>query len=247
MDGISLTRIARAALLPAMIGISAAVPARGDDPVASVAGPASTRPAATTPAPRVVRRHPKPHELQRQARPDRPGFSPPIGDRRPPDPSADRPASDPTLPSSWWPRPAGADGAAAGRRIGAGRPPPMPRRPTVRRSTGGATAARRPAGDASVRRTQAGAPDLTAAPLPARGRGPADRPPGDAAGGQRRRAGRPVDHPPTGPLRRLTSNPDLVALRQGNPIAPRPRPSRSPGTSPPRSTPPSGSTTGRSP
>ena len=45
----------------------------------------------------------------------------------------------------------------------------------------------------------------------------------------------------------LTGNPDLVTLRQGNPLAPPPRPSRSRGTFPPRSTRPSGSTSGRSP
>ncbi len=58
MDGISLTRIARAALLPALFGMTAADSARGDDPVASDNGPAASRPDASTPAPRIVRRHP---------------------------------------------------------------------------------------------------------------------------------------------------------------------------------------------
>ena len=52
MDGMSLTRMARAALLPAVIGMSAAGGARGDDPIPYDDGStASRRPSTSTPAP----------------------------------------------------------------------------------------------------------------------------------------------------------------------------------------------------
>ena len=85
----------------------------------------------------------------------------------------------------------------------------------------GAPAARRPASDAALRRTQAGGPDLTAAPLP----------------GGMRMAAQPIPPPVMPPAvdtaalggqsislqtalyGALTSNPDLVSMRQGNPLA----------------------------
>ena len=166
MDGISLTRMARAALLPAVIGMSAAGPARGDDPVAVRRRLDRLRVARTAidPGPGVVRRHPEPHELQRQARPDRPGFSravelPPAV--RPVSRSSRHPIADiavllvaqaggagPSAPRSGL-------AGTSGRRADDG---PIERRPTVpRRSSRRPRRLRRPAGDAALRRTQAGA------------------------------------------------------------------------------------------
>ena len=57
-----LTGIARAAVLPALIGISAAAPARGDDPVAVRRPPRLHSPGCNDPGPAIVRRPPKSHE-----------------------------------------------------------------------------------------------------------------------------------------------------------------------------------------
>ena len=217
MDGIALTRIARAVVLPAMLGISAANPARGDDPVASVAGPASTRPAATTPAPSSFGGLRSPMSYSARPAPTGPGSSRPSA-------TADRPtrqpiasASTPALPSSWWPRPVGTTAPAVKDR--GWQTSPMGGA-TVRRSSGGAPAARRPASDAAVRRIQAGAPDLTAAPLPAVGAGQPTAPPVMPPAVNAAELGGQSITLQLAMYGALTSNPDLVALRQGNPIAP---------------------------
>ena len=236
MDGISLTRIARAAVLPAMIGISAAAPARGDDPVASVAGSASTRPAAKIPAPRSFGGIRSPMSYSARPAPTGPGSSRPSATAARPTRHPIASASSPALPSSWWPRPVGATAPAVKDRgwqtspIGGA---------TVRRSSGGRAggeAAGRRRGGYGERRREG---PTSRQPPCRRSRRPAVRPTGHAADGQRHRAGRPVDQPPDSPCTgHSTSNPDLVALRQGEPDSRRPpRPSRSPGISPPRSIP----------
>ena len=197
MDGISLTRIARAAVLPAMIGISAADPARGDDPVAVRRRPRLHSPGCNDPGPAIVRRHPKSHELQRQARRDRPRFFPPIGDRRPADPSADRHGIRPHSAIFLVAKAGGAHGPGGEDR--GWQTSPMGGA-TVRRSSGGAPAARRPAGDAAVRRTQAGAAGPDGRPrCRRRPRCQPIAPAGDAAGGQRRRARRASRSPSSSP------------------------------------------------
>ena len=231
MDGISLTRIARAALLPVVIGISAVPLARGDDPVTYDSAPtASGRRDASNPAsasfggvrsPRNSSASPAPAGPSSLA-PSTTGVSP---TRR------QIAGSVPALPSAWWPKPeppkpAAPRPAAADR----GWQPPPTGRTTRRPTTVGANAqpraaaagpvARRPAGDASLRRTQAGTPDMTAAPLPggaaAQPIGVPEMPPAVNAselGGQSLTLQLAL-------YGALTSNPDLVALRQGNALAP---------------------------
>jgi cobalt-zinc-cadmium efflux system outer membrane protein len=235
MDGISLTRIARAALLPAVIGMSAANSARGDDPAASDDHPAALRPDASTPAPASFGGIHSPRILS--ARPAPAGPSSPRSSTNRPSQGRQKVAasSTPSLPPSGWssrsdasptaPRDRGWQAAPAGgtaRQRVAGTGPVAPRSTggtTAPRSTGG-PAARRPAGDASLRRTQAGALDTTSAALPMAGAAQPIAPPVMPPAVTATDLGGQSISLPLALYGALTSNPDLVALRQGNPIAP---------------------------
>jgi cobalt-zinc-cadmium efflux system outer membrane protein len=84
----------------------------------------------------------------------------------------------------------------------------------------GNSAARRPAGDAALRRTQAGASDITAAPLPMAGTAQPIPVPVMPPAGAITDVGRQSIALQAALYGALTGNPDLVALRQGNPLAP---------------------------
>ena len=202
-------------------------PARGDDPLPYDAGPtASPTPGRIDTGPRIIRKYPEPHGFKRQVSPDRPDFSRSAGSGIQPDPSADHRCIQSHIAVFLVAQAGGGGTRALG---GSGLAGTSGRRADeaidARRgaeATGRRPAARRPTGDAAIRRTQAGAPDLTATPLPGRPGMP----------------GLPTPAPMMPPAVNaaelggqsislqlalygaLTSNPDLVALRQGNPIAP---------------------------
>ena len=85
----------------------------------------------------------------------------------------------------------------------------------------GVASTRSPAGDAALRRTQAGGPEMTAAPLPgAQPPAPVPGPGGLMAEATATSLGGQSMSLQLALYGALTGNPDLVSLRQGNPIAP---------------------------
>ena len=125
MDGISLTRIARAAMLPVVIGISAVPLARGDDPVTYDSAPtASGRRDASNPASASFGGIRSPRNSSASPSPVGPSSSPPSTTGVSPT-RRQIAGSVPVLPSSWWPKPEPPKPARRGRRrrIGAGSHP----------------------------------------------------------------------------------------------------------------------------
>jgi outer membrane protein, heavy metal efflux system len=217
MDGISLAWIARAALLPAVIGMSAANLARGDDPVASDDNRPASRPDATKQAPATFGSIHSPRIVN--ARPIPAGPSSPRSSADDAGQARQRiaTASTPALPSSWWPSPAQVSPAAPRDR---GWQAAQAGGITPARVASTAPAARRPAGDASLRRTQASALDAAAAPLPTASATQPIGPPLLPSAVTAPDLGGQSISLPLALYGALTSNPDLVSLRQGNPIAP---------------------------
>ena len=216
-----LARYLAIAILGGLVGLSAKADPPDSPPGQDASGSSGQVGAATRPAPATFGGIRSPMRMGVRPAPVGPASARPAAVNA----SGSRPIAStiPTSASSW--------AARAGMQ---GRPDPKDAS-WASPAAAGVASTRQPAGDAALRRTQAGGPEMTAAPLPgAQPPAPVPGPGGLMAEATATSLGGQSMSLQLALYGALTGNPDLVSLRQGNPIALRPRPSRSPGTGPPR-------------